>query len=129
MAYIRCNSRGGLNSTNLWTNENPTSNFSAQAITLDSAYSNFDFIEIKYKFLASDTDALSVIIPTADCSSYQGGSGNEFIFGGPNISNNVKARAVSFTNTTTMTFKTAYAVGTSGENASWCVPIEINGLS
>lgn len=129
MALFRCGGGAALTSTNLWTNESPTSNFSAQAITLDSAYSNFDYIEIKYKLLAADAGTLSIIIPADECSSYPGGNGNELIYGGPSISNNGKARPVAFTDTTTMTFKTAYAVGTSGENASWCVPIEVNGLS
>ena len=41
--------------TLLWTNSNPTENFTGQTITLDSSLTNYTYMIIKWKFQKNDT--------------------------------------------------------------------------
>lgn len=59
----------------LWENPDPTAVFNAQTVTLEDAYTNYDFIEIVYKFrneagTLRNTHAVSKLMADAGYSGY-----------------------------------------------------------
>lgn len=46
--FFRCEKSGEKEKTTLWTNSNPSSNFSGQDVTLSSNIEDFSYIEIKF---------------------------------------------------------------------------------
>jgi len=108
--------------TILWTNENPTSSYSAQNIILDS--SDYDMYEIVYKPYNNQSTALNT-------GKIPKGTGTTLIFNAGNSTNGpyVYRRDITYTNDTTLAAATAteaYA-STNAANNNNCIPIYVIG--
>ena len=80
LASIEKKGGGKMSETVLWTNPSPSSNRSGtNTITLSESYENYDFIRIKFKYVASTSasstnpgDVKSVYISSYDLTAYNG---------------------------------------------------------
>jgi hypothetical protein len=55
----------------LWTNPNPNASFTAQDVSISSAYNNYDFIEVEYKIGASeDTVTGEKVMDRVPCKNW-----------------------------------------------------------
>jgi hypothetical protein len=110
----------------LWTNPNPTSNFSAQAITLSS--SDYDMYEIL--FITNLGDSTTRINTSGKLIKGYGTRLGYVFAGSTNPGANVCSRWVDYVSDTELTFATGYlAYGTTTriENNGFIVPVYIIG--
>ncbi len=102
----------------LWTNASPTSNFSAQTLSID--LSNYSFLIVKSIRSTSSTtqSALSIV---------EVGGGDTLVLGGCAAGVSPTARNVNATSTG-INFSTGYLSGNSGTNDAWSIPVKIYGV-
>ena len=63
MAFYRSGG-GSATETVLWTNPNPTSSFSEQAVQLSQSIEDFDLIKVTFKLSTTNADEGAIIVPT-----------------------------------------------------------------
>lgn len=78
MAFYR--SGGGENSTEtlLWTNPNPTSSFSEQAVQLSQSIEDFDLIKVTFKISTTNAEEGVIIVPTQTIKNSLNNTNNTF---------------------------------------------------
>lgn len=128
MAYYRCGGGGDLTETTLWTNSSPTSNFSAQEVTLSDSISNYDYIEIVWRVSTSNSTEGAVMMPVSTFID----SGTSY--DKPKLSicvaatSALYARRVQYTSDTSVYITICYKVGSSGTSGAYAIPLYIKGV-
>lgn len=102
----------------LWTNASPTSNFSAQTLSID--LSNYSFLIVRSVRSTSSTDqsALSIV---------EVGGGDTVVLGGGAAGVTLTARNVNAVSTG-INFSMGYLNGNSGTSDAWGIPVKIYGV-
>ena len=124
-AYSCDYSNNAFGGTILWTNPNPTSNFSAQDITLSS--DDYDCIEIVYEFTRNA--GYRQIISTGKIPYSTNGGFMQAVTYGGDKGVIVGVRNISFTNKTTISIQNCnryWTIGTEIGN-DFCIPLYIIG--
>ena len=124
---------GTETSTVLWSNSSTSSDFAGQTITLNDDITNYDYIELKWKYYKTDADtnATSLRIPTADfiaVGTYSTQNKNRYIIGSQRGSNNFMARTFCYESNTSIKFDVNYYIATTGSANSQSIPISISGI-
>ena len=118
--------RGGtLKETTLWTNPSPSSNFTAQAVTLSDTIRKFDFIRIYCKASTTDNSSSSLIVSIDDflaTVSYSFKASIDYA----NISGRYD-RAFNYINDTSLQIDQTYQVGAGGTFNNLLIPTQITG--
>lgn len=125
---------GGFTEKQLWSNPSPTSNFSAQNITLSQSYLDFKYVKVKWlkNTGASQTDLCEAIISSDDLSKVaEAGSANKYMFtiGATAPTYATFVRSIKVTSNTKLAFSVAFNVNTSGNDNSIVIPIAVYGLN
>lgn len=115
--------------TVLWTNSAPTSSFAAQTITLSDSMSNYKYLKFRYKNTASGSLEASVICPVSDFVKMSDVSGNGILLILAMQNPSIYGRRVYYVSTTSVNFKSALRVGSSGTTDSVAIPLEILGIN
>lgn len=112
--------------TTLWTNANPSSNFSGQTVTLSQAMTNFTLIKIAYKYTTT-ADVYNVYFDTTNYT-YTGAYADEFsLISRPGTAGYV--RRLTMASTTTISISTSYRLNASGDSTAYCIPVGIYGVN
>ena len=128
---------GLVTETLLWENQNPTSTFNGQDVTLSESARNFTYLKIEYRAFGSTTDEDQQGIATLDMSvAYKGDyTQNSILYalGGHGTSYNY-TRVVRFTDIEDETFQTlhfyaCYQNTGTGTGNNYCVPLAIYGVT
>lgn len=134
MAYIPMTIGGKKYSeTSLWTNNSPTSDFSAQTVNLSDSISDYKYIAIDYCYNKSNTNITSrVIYDVNDFKKAIKDSSTNHTTCGLSIegNNNVNyARPVFYASDTSVSFGLSSTLNGSGTYAAGAIPLEILGLN
>ena len=105
-------SGGGVQMTLLWTNPDPTANFSAQTVQGD--FSGYDFFIVFFSFTSC-----------GNCGASICGKTNKYSISGKAASGTAYSRYVTFSSAGAV-FETGYAGSSSG--AGYAIPLEIVGV-
>ena len=123
--YSRLPQAGGERATALWTNASPTSNFAAQTITLSAAMTDFERIEIVYKYTTTGTEYHAYFDVTD--YTYTGSYADEFgIISRPGLAGYM--RRLIMASATTISFTTAYRLNNSGSSNAYAIPVAVYGI-
>lgn len=127
MALFPCNVNSAeLKRTKLWENPSPSADYagSATAFTIDSM-SGYDYIEVEFKTLKSDTDTNTVLIPYNDFAN-----GVVYYISGlfSSSNNSATARQVKYSSDTALSISGARVFASSTDSASGAIPIAIYGV-
>ena len=131
MAFIKCSGGWKLKETILWTNSSPSSNFSAQSVTLSSSIDNFDYIKFRYNAANYGTyEEGIIIIPVSILKlSYSRTVNNPLIYLTMNDSNkDSHARKISYESTTSLRIEASYKINGSFSATNRNIPLYIYGL-
>lgn len=125
---------GRYKETSLWTNQSPSSNFSAQTITLSDNLSNYKYVAIRYKYSpsTSDTDYSTDILSVDDfkkCIYNPSAAHNSFALLVQAVNNNLYARTVFYDTDTSIQFTNYTQIGGTGSGVGNTIPLEILGLN
>lgn len=123
---------GKYTETVLWTNPSPSSNFSAQTVTLSDSIDNYKYIKIKHKDSTTGSDILEVICSVADLkeSIFNKGSVHaQLAIDMQNSGNTLRSRAVGYVSSTSIQFSACYNCNATGSDNSCAIPLEILGLN
>ena len=126
---------GRYKETTLWTNSAPTSDFTAQAITLSSSIGNYKYIAINYAYATSYSTGVcntSVVISVDDFRDMGYNTSarhNIGAMGVQNQSNSGYTRTFMYVDDTTIRFGTCYQASSSTSSNGNCIPLEILGLN
>ena len=126
--YLYENQQGGSTETVLWTNNSPTSAFSAQTVTLSQSIDNFDYIKITYRGGTSNANEVHAIYPVSDIRKM---STSNLIWGamaGVNSSDKY-GRYISYVSDTQISFSTSGNMAGSGTTNVATIPTQISGIS
>lgn len=116
--------------TSLWTNQNPTSDFAAQTITLSDGMSNYKYLAIAFKAHKTSTDAVRTIISVEDLGKLESSINKPLIrFAGTNSTPTSVSRQFLKVSDTTISIGGGYYTNTSGSSNSYAIPTEILGLN
>lgn len=119
-----------LQGTVLWVNNNYTSSFSGQSVTLFQDVDNFDNIEINFRWSTSESTTRTAIIPTstlkADYNTSTGTIGMKL-----GSSGNTRARGIYLTDDTHLYIGGCYQLTSSSQSAAntYIIPTSILGVS
>lgn len=119
---------GSLTPTTLWTNNNPTSNFSTQTVNLTSgSFSNYDYIQFYFRLSTTDSSEMSVIVPKAVWTNCTDADGKPKVVGYFRGSSSVyRFRTASYLSNTSCAFGNCLAVTTTANG--YTIPTSIVGL-
>ena len=123
--YSRLPQAGGGRATALWTNASPTSNFAAQTITLSASMTDFEQIEVVYKYTTTGNE-YHAYFDTTDYT-YTGSNADEFgIISRPGTAGYM--RRLTMASTTTITITSAYRLNNSGSSNEYAIPVAVYGI-
>lgn len=133
LASLRKKGGGKMSETVLWTNSAPTSSFRYGEVTLSQDIDNFKYIAIKWAFSTSyrsDANTARVLISIEDFKrmSDTGTSQDINITLGNKSSAGEYSRRIAYHSDTKFYFSYAFKVGTSSDDGSQCIPLQIIGL-
>ena len=119
------------NETSLWTNSNPTTAFSAQAVTLSQSIENFKYVKIRFRNHTANATEGCIIIPVDDFkkSATSCADNRVRIAMDSVVSGATYERLVIYTDNTTINFTTTYRVGATNTSDTPSIPLEILGLN
>lgn len=106
----------------LWSNNNPTSSFSSQNVTLSNSMSNY--AKIRVEFRVSTTESSSFYFESAGTTST-----NFKISPAMQISSDVYTRYIYLSNDTEMHFGGCYKNNTADAGNAYIIPIAIYGIN
>jgi len=115
--------------TLLWENENSTSEFGEQTITLNTKYTEFKRLQIFYRYYFNNCaeQSITVIGPPTDSDGAIIGSNNQIFLTGCNDTNDWASRQVNFINETQLSIFSAKALDDTTEDNCFCIPTKIYG--
>lgn len=122
-----------MNETILWSNSNPTTNFSAQSITLSDDIDNYDFIGVRYYYnITYNTgDCVSEFLArVSDVKKWTYNTNTRHNAGSFAIQDNgntVYERTIMYESDTQLRFGSAIQVPGSTQSNGTCLPINIIG--
>lgn len=108
----------------LWTNDSPTSNFSAKTVDLSDAATNYDFLLFTYAIGTSATRRDSTLIPVNEIVT--DGAEYDLLINSGSY-NRTGSRSVSMPSATSVTFGTGAYNGSASANG-YVIPIAIYGI-
>ena len=109
----------------IWSNASPSSNFSAQTVTVSNAMTMYDRIRIDYKYTTS-SDVRSIYVNVSDFS-FSGAYTDEIgLISRPD--SNGYVRRATMASSTTVQFTTSYRLNASGNSTSYAIPVGIYGV-
>lgn len=121
---------GALSETVLWTNPSPTSNFSAQTVTLSQDYTMFKAIRIYVKATGSATSDYYSDYPIETIQNSIADSTKPLVtINGRSSSKNPYARTLIVKTNNSFQIDTAYAIGGTSTNNGMAIPTKIAGLN
>lgn len=121
---------GKVVETVLWTNPSPSSNFSAQTVTLSDSISNYDYIKFVYGLSTSIAGGNSVVIPVSDFKQAVYPQVNNmpiYELGAYNTTTTV-VRGVMYASDTTVRFSPANNIAQTGSADNRAIPTAIIGI-
>ena len=117
MAMIRATQSGSQpQETSLWSSSATT--FAQSTITLSQAYTDFDYIKIKFLSHSTATNYYETIIPTSCTNGAIGGKYSTIYF----------TRPIEFTASTSLFIGGAYQYSSSNANNGRMIPREVIGI-
>lgn len=125
-------SKPQMTETTLWTNSDPTVNFTANDVTLSDSIANYDYIKISYTLMTSQSTIYSTIYPASDVMAWRTGStasGDykpEGILAGRS-SGNYK-REIFYISNTKLHFNNGTGINSTTGDARMLIPTKISGL-
>lgn len=116
--------------TVLWTNPSPSSNFSAQTVTLSDSIDNYDYIKVNYNYSASSSSQYSDIRPVSVFKQgvYPQQDYTPLMSLGCYAGNVATARGVMYASATTVRFSPANNVASTGSADNRAIPTAIIGI-
>lgn len=120
--------------TTLWTNNSPTSNFSAQTVTLSQDIDNFTYLRVYFRPSTTNTTEASVMVPVSDFKARMPHSGTYPRFGLAIVNKNTSSsaesvRGIFYESDTTVYIGTASGVGSSTSSwTNYSIPTKITGI-
>ena len=125
---------GRVTETILWTNSAPTTDFTAQAITLSDDINNYDYISINFAYATSynagDCNS-SFLVSIADLkkNGYNTSTRHNIsAMGVQNQSNTNYSRMMFYVDATTLRFGGCFQVGSSTASNANCIPLVVKGI-
>lgn len=124
---------GSMSETSLWTNNEPTSNFAAQTVTISDDIDNYSYIGIEYEFSTAVTTLTNkVFFPVDLFKTYRFNGNTQHAFGAFGMQNSTSnlmyARVAYYVSDTSVGFSSGYGINRAYENAASMVPLKIIGL-
>lgn len=122
---------GKQTETVLWTNSSPTSNFSAQNVTISDSVDNYDYIAITYRASGSVADMATVVTSVSDLKKSVGNNSTNHTaveMGAEFSSGTIISRMVSYVSSTSIGFSLGYQLNAAVSNAGWAIPTQIVGI-
>lgn len=122
--------------TVLWTNPSPSSTFAAQNVTLSDNLSNYKYIGINFGYSTSNYSTgyhnSTILLSLEDFIKfgYKSGlarCGTSLTVA--NTNNTIFSRSVLYLNDTSVRFGTCYQVGSSTQENTSAIPLEILGIN
>lgn len=122
--------RPTLKATTLWTNNSPTSSFSAQTVTLSQDIDNYAYIGFRYAASTSSSAETNEVIVTPENlkKSIAGNSKARISIGCTNSSGSFYLRSVAYSSDTSISINNAYRENNNaGTSNTLCIPTSIVG--
>jgi hypothetical protein len=130
MAWFETGGGGALSETVLWTNPSPTSNQSTATVSLNDNISNYKYIKIYWKNIASGSIMGNLIVDINEFMNWIGSANHCLGFPGYYTSSNSTFyfRPVYYATDTTVSIGGCRQYGATGLQPSRCIITQISGL-
>lgn len=120
-----------VESTQLWANSSPTSNYTSETVTLSQSMTNFDYLLFNFRVSTTVGTPIKFIVDVSEFKEWVKGSypSVEFRASLKNTSSaNNASRGVQYVSNTSVYITSNQYVNSSGTAPSWMIPVSIQGL-
>ena len=123
---------GKMEETTLWTNPDPSINFTAQAVTLSDDINNYDFLKVTYAFYKTNLNKTAEVIYSIDEVKKLAAAAGNFkgatAFYNSGSTGTVYSRSFSYTSNTELYFYNMQQINGTGSDNGNGIPLKISGM-
>lgn len=109
--------------TTLWTNANPTSNYTSGTETLSQSMGNFTYLKIVYRQSTTDSDEMATLVPVSNL-----GNADARISISWNVSSTIWSRNIAKVSDTSVSIGISYKQAGANQGNANVIPLSIIGV-